>query len=120
LRHAPNGTPVCDFSLAVSRRWTAADGSPMEKAVWFKITAWRRQAELASEYLSKGRQVMVLGEMEEPEVWQDKDGNQRASLVVTAQRIQFLGGRDADAAAQSHSSLNVPTVNLDDEQPIPF
>ena len=96
MRYTPSGVPVTDFSVAVSRRWTGQDGQQQEKTVWFRVTAWRRQAELASQFLSKGRQVMVIGEVEEPDVWQDRDGNNRASLQVTARSIQFLGSR-ADA-----------------------
>lgn len=98
MRYTPSGVPVTDFSVAVSRRWTGQDGQQQEKTVWFRVTAWRRQAELASQYLTKGRQVMVIGEVEEPDVWQDREGNYRSNLQVTARTIQFLGGRgDMDA-----------------------
>jgi single-strand DNA-binding protein len=93
MRYTPSGVPVTSFSVATSRRWTGQDGQPQEKTVWFRVTAWRRDAELASQYLTKGRQVMVIGEMEEPSTWTDRDGNSRASLEMTARNIRFLGGR---------------------------
>ncbi len=93
MRYTPSGVPVTSFSLAVNRVWTGQDGQRQEKTTWFRVTAWRRDAELASQYLSKGRQVLVVGEMEEARPWTDKDGNQRASLEVTARTIRFIGSR---------------------------
>ncbi len=107
MRYTPSGVPVTDFSMAVSRRWTGQDGQQQEKTVWFKVTAWRKTAELASQYLTKGRQVMVIGEVEEPEVWQDREGNNRASLKVTARSIQFLGSRgDSDQGGGGFGGAN--------------
>ena len=97
MRYTASGVPVTSFSLATSRRWTGQDGQPQEKTVWFRVTAWRRDAELASQYLTKGQRVLVVGEMEEASTWTDKDGNARASLEVTARNIRFMGSRgDAD------------------------
>jgi single-strand DNA-binding protein len=93
MRYTPSGVPVTSFSIATNRRWTGQDGQPQEKTVWFRVTAWQKQAEFASQYLTKGRQVMVIGEMEEARPWTDKDGNNRASLEVRARTIQFVGGR---------------------------
>lgn len=93
MRYTPSGVPVTTFSVATNRRWTGQDGQTQEKTVWFRVTAWRRDAELASQYLSKGRQVLVIGEMEEARPWTDRDGNTRASLEVTARTIRFIGGR---------------------------
>jgi single-strand DNA-binding protein len=94
MRYTPSGVPVTNFSLAVSRTWSGQDGQRQEKTIWFRVAAWRREAEIASQYLSKGRQVMVIGELEEPRTWQDKEGNTRVSLEVTARQIRLVGGRD--------------------------
>lgn len=94
MRYTSSGVPVTSFSVAVSRSWTSQDGQRQEKTVWFRVTAWRKLAELASQYLTKGRQVLVVGEIEEPSTWVDRDGNHRASLEVTARDIRFLGSRD--------------------------
>ena len=97
MRYTASGVPVTSFSLATSRKWTGQDGQPQEKTVWFRVTAWRRDAELASQYLTKGQRVLVVGEMEEASTWTDKDGNARASLEMTARNIRFMGSRgDAD------------------------
>jgi single-strand DNA-binding protein len=120
MRYTPSGVPVTDFSVAVSRRWTGQDGQQQEKTVWFRVTAWRRQAELASQYLSKGRQVMVIGEVEEPDVWQDREGNYRSNLQVTARTIQFLGGRgDMETGGFGGSQSSEGDDGPSDEE-IPF
>ncbi len=98
MRYTPDGTPVTNFSVATNRQWTAPDGSKGEQTTWFRVTAWRRQAEVAAEYLSKGRQVMVEGRMNPdkatggPRVWTGQDGVARASYEITANRIIFLQG----------------------------
>ncbi|MFN2200907.1 MAG: single-stranded DNA-binding protein [Caldilineaceae bacterium] len=123
MRYTPSGVPVTDFPVAVSRRWTGQDGQQQEKTTWFRVTAWRRQAELASQYLSKGRQVMVVGEIEEPDVWQDRDGNHRASLQLTARTIQFLGGRgdmDSDAGYSGSQGGSSDDSSGPADEEIPF
>jgi single-strand DNA-binding protein len=99
MRYTPDGTPVTNFSIATNRRWTNSDGSQGEETVWFRVTAWRRQAETCAQYLSKGRQVMVEGRLKPdpetggPRVWTRQDGTAGASYEVTAQRVIFLSGR---------------------------
>lgn len=107
MRYTPSGVPVTSFSLAVNRSWTNQEGQKQDKTTWFRVTTWRKQAELANQYLSKGRLVLVIGELEDARAYTDRDGNLRASIDVTAQTIKFLGGRGGDAAndqAHGHSA----------------
>lgn len=92
LRYTPSGVPVAAFSLAVNRKWTDGEGQSHDKTTWFRITTWRKQAEIVSQYLTKGSRVMVIGEVEEARPYTDRDGNQRASIEVTAQTVKFLSG----------------------------
>jgi single-strand DNA-binding protein len=110
MRYTPSGTAVTNFSLAVSRRWTGNDGQQQEKTTWFRVTAWERRAEVASQYLNKGSKVMVIGEVTEARPWTDRDGNQRASIEVLAQEIKFLEGRgqEQDAGAGKTSGAAQP------------
>ena len=124
MRYTASGVPVTGFSVAVSRSWTSQDGQRQEKTVWFSVTAWRKLAELASQYLSKGREVLVVGEIEEPSTWVDRDGNHRASLEVTARDIRFLGSRDdamgggvAQSAAAAAAGGDAPAKS---DEEIPF
>lgn len=97
MRYTPSGVPVASFNLAVNRSWTGQDGQRQDKTTWFKISVWNKQAEIVSQYLSKGRQVLVIGEMEDARAYTDKDGNLRASLEVRANTVRFLG-QAGDAA----------------------
>jgi len=105
MRYTPNGVPVTSFSLAVNRRWTNQEGQAQEKTLWFRVTAWRKLAETASQYLTKGRQVLVVGELEEPRTFTDKNGVVRVSLDVTANEIRFLGRSDGAHGETAMSSV---------------
>lgn len=93
MRYTPSGVPVSSFSLAVNKSWTNNEGQRQDKTTWFRITCWRKQAEVVSQYLTKGRQVLVIGEINEPSTYTDREGNSRASLEVTANVVKFIGGR---------------------------
>jgi single-strand DNA-binding protein len=106
MRYTPTGVAVTNFSLAVSRSWTGKDGQRQEKTIWFRINAWDKLAETANQYLSKGRQVFVVGELEEPRTFQDRDGNTRVSLDVRALTIKFLGKAGDGGGAPAHTANN--------------
>jgi single-strand DNA-binding protein len=99
LRHTPQGTAVCKFPVATTEKRKNVAGEAEEITTWFRVTVWGRQAELASEYLSKGRQVYLEGRLRLEE-YIDREGHNRVSPEVTASDMQFLGQRgDAAAAA---------------------
>jgi len=124
MRYTPDGTPVTDFSVATNRRWTNADGSQGEETVWFRVTAWRKLAELCNQYLSKGRAVLVEGRLNAdketggPRVWTGNDGKARASFEITALTVRFLGGPRGEAAADVAVS-EVPPPEMGENE-IPF
>jgi len=98
LRYTPSGQAVCQFSVATSRKWTGSDGQPQEETVWLQVSTWGKQAETCNQYLSKGQKVLVEGRLTVdkqsggPRVWQDQNGNWRASYEVNALEVKFLGG----------------------------
>jgi single-strand DNA-binding protein len=104
LKHTPQGTAVCKFSVATSERRKGASGEPEETTTWFRVTVWGRQAELANEYLSKGRQVYVEGRLRIEE-YTDREGHTRFSAEVNATDLQFLGQR-SDAQTQGTAATN--------------
>ena len=115
MRYLEDGTPVTTFSVAVNRRWTDRETSEArEKTWWFRVTAWRRQAEVCNEYLSKGKQVLVQGEVN-ASAWLNEAGEARASLELTARSVRFLnengGGNGAPPPMEDEELL---------EQDIPF
>ena len=125
MRYTPSGVPVASFNLAVNKTWTNQEGERQDKTTWFRVTTWRKQAEIVSQYLQKGRQVLVVGEIEEARPWTDRDGNNRASLEVTAQIVKFLGNRNdafetGSGGAAYSSSEDERSVSTVGEEDIPF
>jgi single-strand DNA-binding protein len=92
MRYTPSGVPVTSFNVATTRKWTNANGEQQEKTTWFRVTCWRKLAELAAQYLQKGRLVLVEGDIE-AQAYTDREGNARASLELTASTLKFLGSR---------------------------
>ena len=106
LRYTPQGTAVCKISVATTEKRKNVAGQPEEHTTWFRVTVWGRQAELANEYLAKGRQVYIEGRLRLEE-YADREGNPRISPEVTATDIQFLGGRGDSVAQTTATTVNV-------------
>ncbi len=90
MRYLPSGTPVTNFSVATTRKWTDAEGQPQEKTTWFRVAVWGKQAEIANQYLTKGQLVLVEGDVE-ASAWTDREGQARASLELRAWNFRMLG-----------------------------
>lgn len=122
LKRLDDGTPVCNFSVATNRTYKDADGEKVKKTTWWRVAAWRRLGEVCGEYLSKGRQVQVVGRMNadesgNPRTWTDQDGNNRASYEIVALNVTFLGsggggggdeGLAADAKQAAEPAEDIP------------
>ena len=93
VRFTQGGTPVANFTMATTDRWNDPSGEKKEKTEWHRIVVWGKQAEIAGEYLRKGRPVFVEGSLQTRE-WTDRDGNKRHTTEVRAFNIQFLGRAD--------------------------
>ncbi len=89
VRYTQGGQAVASFSVATDHKWTNKTGEKQEKTERHRVKAWGKLAELAGEYLSKGRQVYVEGRIETSE-YTDKDGVKKYSTEINAQEIQFL------------------------------
>lgn len=99
LRYTPQGTAVADLRLAVTTVRGRSGSERKEETLFIDCTVWDRQAETCSEYLSKGRPVLVEGRLIEDQ-WQDKEtGERRSRIKVYVQNVQFLGGRDGSGAS---------------------
>lgn len=107
LRHTQSGKAVCQLNVATTEKWTDQAGERQEKTEWHRIAVWGRQAENCSQYLAKGRSVYVEGRIETRK-WQDKDGNDRYSTEIVADRVQFIGGRDSAGGARGTDDFGDP------------
>lgn len=92
MRFTANGDAVANLRVAASRRYTTRDGEQREQTEWFRVVCWRRLAEIAGQYLQKGRQVYIEGRLETRQ-WQDRDGNTRYTTEVVANEMVMLGSR---------------------------
>ena len=92
VRYTGDGKPVANFTMATTERWSDPTGEKKEKTEWHRIVVWGKQAEIAGEYLRKGRQIYVEGSLQTKD-WTDRDGNKRQTTEVRAQRFQMLGRR---------------------------
>ncbi len=96
LRYTPAGDAVCSFSIATNEKKKDKSGEFQDVTTWFKVTLWRRQAENANKYLSKGSPVYIEGRLGIEE-WTDRDGKDRYTLAVQATDMQFIGSRGDNA-----------------------
>jgi len=120
VRYTPSGAAVGDLGLAVSRRFKSQDGDQKEEVCFVNVTVWGRQAETCAEYLKKGRPVMIEGRLKYDD-W-EKDGKKFSKLTVTAERVQFLGGREGGGggAAGGGSAEDFGGAPVDDDENLPF
>jgi single-strand DNA-binding protein len=116
LPYTTDGTPVCNFSVATTERKKDKSGEYQDVTTWFRVNLWRRQAEVANQYLSKGKLVYVEGRLSQTE-YQDRDGNTRYSLEVQGTDIQFIGPRgeeSASTAGTARENRTAPSSGPDD------
>ena len=99
MKYTPNGAMVTEFSVAENRKWTDNAGATHEEVNWFNIHCWGRLAEVANDYLEKGRQVFVSGRLS-ARTYETRDNRVGLSLDVTARELQFLGGGQSGQQAE--------------------
>jgi single-strand DNA-binding protein len=122
---ATAASAVCNFTVATSERFKDRDGNQQERTEWHRIVAWGKLAELARDYLAKGRQVYVEGSLETRE-WTDKDGVKRYTTEIKAREILFLGERGGgsqqrtEQTAQAPRGAQQPQAGADTYDDIPF
>lgn len=125
IRYTPKGSAVCDLGVAVNRAYTTDSGEKREEVTFVDVTLWGRTAEVASEYLKKGRPVFVEGRLQ-MDTWDDKQtGQKRTRLRVVAENMQLLGGRpqgggDTGESRQPSAPPKKSASPEPDEDEIPF
>ena len=99
MRYTPSGQAVTNFNVATSRQYTASDGSQVKETIWFRVSAWGKQAEITNQYLRKGSKVLVEGRLIPdmatggPRTYTRNDGTTGAAFEVSATTIRFLSSR---------------------------
>ena len=101
VRYTPKGSAVCDLGIAVNRVYTTEGGERREEVTFVDVVLWARLAEIAGEYLRKGRPVFIEGRLQ-IDSWDDKQtGQKRTKLRVVGESMQLLGSRPGGAGAES-------------------
>src|SRR6267378_6147752 len=99
VRYTPKGSAVCDLGIAVNRVYTTDSGERREETTFVDVTLWGRTAEIAGEYLKKGRPVFIEGRLQ-LDSWEDKtSGQKRSKLKVVGEGLQLLGARPSGGAS---------------------
>ncbi|GBC77649.1 Single-stranded DNA-binding protein [bacterium HR08] len=121
LRYTPQGVPVCTFSVATNERRRDSAGELQERTLWFRVTTWRRLAELTHQYLRKGSLVYVEGRLYLDE-YTDRDGFQRTQLRIEASDVRFLDRKPAEAMEEGivEEPINPLSGPEPSEDDVPF
>lgn len=121
-KHLSN-TTICEFGVAINRKWKTAQGEDREEVCFVDCTAFGKQAEVIEKYFQKGKPIFLTGRLKY-DTWESKDGGgKRSKLSVVVESFQFVGGRsDGDDSDQRRQETNRP--NLPEREPdlgeIPF
>lgn len=104
MRFTPSGQAVTSFSVSTTRQYNDSSGQQVKETVWFRVSAWGKQAEICNQYLKKGSKVLVEGRLTpdkatgNPRIYQKGDGSSGASFEVTAATVRFLSKNDGEPA----------------------
>ena len=120
MRHTPSGTAVSTLNLATTERWKDKDGEKQEKTEWHRVIVWGKTAEALSQYLVKGKQILVEGRLQTRQ-WEDKEGVTRYTTEIKSDRITLLGsGGRRDESGQRQGSDDAGSQAPLTEEDIPF
>jgi len=118
VRYTGGGTAVANTRMAVSRRRKGKDGERQDDTTWVTLVFWDKLAELVSNYVAKGSQIAVRGELQVRQ-WDDKQGQKRESTEIRVHDLTLLGGRGTSSQATVKEGGMAPAMDdFDDE--IPF
>jgi single-strand DNA-binding protein len=117
LSYLPSQTPVCEFGIAVNRRWRGANGEQREETCFVDCRLFGKQAETFNQYMSKGRPVLIEGRLQ-LDTWEGQDGQRRSKHRIFVQNFQFLGSaRDAGQAARAAPPVPQPASEPQPQPP---
>jgi single-strand DNA-binding protein len=125
MRYTPSGQAVTSFSVATNRQYTASNGEQVKETIWFRVSAWGKQAEVCNQYLRKGAKVLIEGRLTPdkntggPRIWSKQDGTAGASFEVTASTVRFLSSRGENESGPVAGG-DMGMAEMPPEDDIPF
>ena len=108
LRYLPNNTAVCEFGLAMDRKWRDSDGNQKEDVCFVDVSAFGRSGEVLNQYMTKGQPVLVEGHLRFSS-WTGQDGQKRSKLSVVVDSFRFVGSRGDQPAGTSYDRGRPPS-----------
>ena len=107
VRYLPSGDAVANISIATTETWKDKGGEKQEKTEWHRVSMFSKLAEIAGEYLKKGSQVYIEGRLETRK-WTDKEGHERYTTEIRADRMQMLGSRSGGSERMAPPEDDAP------------
>ena len=107
VRLTPGGDSIANITLATTESWKDKSGVKQEKTEWHRVSFFGRQAEVVGEYLRKGSQIYVEGRIQTRK-WQDKEGQDRYTTEIVADRMQMLGGKSGGGSFEVVEEQHAP------------
>jgi single-strand DNA-binding protein len=120
LRYTPGGQAVTKFGIAINRVYLTQNGERKEEVDYIPVVVWGKQAESCSQFLSKGRPVLVDGRLRYRS-WETTDGQKRSAIEVVAFRVQFLGPQPREVLEREVEGVPPePIITDEEEEEVPF
>jgi single-strand DNA-binding protein len=116
LSFLPNSTPVCEFGMAINRKWKSQNGEMKEEVCFVDLTAFGRPAETINQYMKKGQPMLVDGRLKYHQ-WEGKDGQKKSRLTVVVDNFQFLSSGGGVNRGGERSTVSAPRSQAIDEMP---
>ncbi len=116
VRHLESGAVVANFSIATSEYYTDKSGQRITQTEWHNVVLWRRNAEVAEKYLTKGKQVYIEGKLRTRN-WTDRDGVTRYTTEVVGDVLQLLGARQDGDSERNAAQVQDQTASTSTAQP---
>lgn len=121
MKYTPSGQAVCNFSLAVNRQYTAANGEHVKETIWLRVSTFGKTAEVVNQYVDKGSKILIEARLTPdkstggPRIWTNQAGEPQASYEVVAQNVRFLSAKSEQSEQASQFTGELPP-----EDDIPF
>jgi len=119
VRYTASGTAVASFSLATSEKFKNKSGEWEERTEWHNIILWGRLAEIAGEYLTKGKTVFIEGRLQTRK-WQDRDGKDRYTTEIVGEKMQMLSRKEGNGRTEETEQRLPEQAPLPDDDDVPF
>ena len=113
----PSNTPVCEFGMAINRKWRSQDGEMRDETCFVDLRMYGRRADVINKYMSKGKPIMVEGRLKYDQ-WEAKDGGKRSKLYVIVDNFEFLGSGGGGGGRGESSSRDDRSSDYDEMPPV--